>query len=1242
MTQTLSELTDADLLADYVRDRSPAAFSQIVHRHIHMVHAAAWRQVGDPHLAQDITQTVFLLLWQRASSINRNTQLAGWLLLATRNVAMNAKKQEMRLKRRERQVAQMTSEPQPAQSPEANAILPLLDNAIAALDATDRDAIVGRFFHSQSLSEVGERIGLSGDAAAKRVSRALTKLRQMLERRGVTASEATLTALLPTIAFHPVAPTTLVSTVLTGSSAAASATVVSLLRAALHPPKMMFVPIAAVMAGIAVLGGVAYLAVISHRSPQAATPPAQVIPVVLPVPAAAPVDDRTVTLLLVDDKTNAPITNAKVEVDVNNNRESSQAVGSDGKFLLHLPPEFESVRVYCRATGRVAMGLSFEAYAFKGDSPREYTVPMQAGITVGGVVVDDAGKPLAGANIHLSQFFDGSASDAPGTRLNESATTDANGKWEINGVPKKMDRLYLEVAHPAYPRGSYANALDGSHVDELRRGVFKTAMQQHKGKDIDGVVLDSQDQPVEQAKVVVANDRYEQDKPTAMTDALGQFHVSNVMTRWQSFLTVTAEGFAPEQVPLPGDDDNPTQPKPKISPTLKIHMKEPSVLQGTVVDPNGTPIEGVRVEAENWRGNRALEWSTKTDADGHFIWRDAPADSLQINAFKDKSTVEYYEVTPGATSVKITLYPPVKISGTVVDADTKTPIPAFRIVYGNHSGGPDDVIWQTGSARKLANGKYSAEISQFFNGGKLRIEAEDYIPAISRMIQGSEGTITVNFELKKGHGPSGIVVNPDGKPMPNMRVACIPQGTGLYFDSDQDLSNRADVAMVDTDKDGHFQFQPQDKKYAFVVFDDEGFALVTGEQLAGDGKIKLQKWARIEGDYRRNASPAKSAVVGATPQWERSPTMGMIRMAARKATTDANGHFAIDRLPPCDQVSLDELVPLGEGSETYAQLAQVTTTSGQTTTVHLGGKGRPVVGKASIPAGMTEPVDYRMQLSFQPVQSGEDLRARYMKSIVFPDDFPDMTVEQQSQWGQNYMKAHPEVMKEEEEIQQSAGRLRLQFFPSKDGTFRADDVEPGNYKINVILRAPFVRFEGRAPDVIGYAVMTFTVPARPACPTDEALDVGSIQLNPPVTVGPGKPLPPVELVSADGKPIDQTAWAGKVVVLHVFQVHNRTFFPVVTQLADKFNGNANVIVMNVGVLMLPKWATHIAEHDHLGGSLALDKDSYNMDFSAVYQQEIWLLQPQTSVFLLDAHGQLIEQITDPQKLAAAVEAAVGK
>ena len=259
---------DLELLREYASRQSEQAFETLAARHVSLVHSAALRQVRDPSLAEEITQTVFVILARKAGSLSPKTILPGWLYRTTRYVAAAALKIQRRRERRE-QEAQMLSTTHEAQADAVwEQLSPFLDEAMAHLRDKDRDALVLRYFQNKSLRDVGAALGLDEYAAQKRVSRALEKLRVIFAKRGLAM---TTTVLLGAISANsvqaaPVALAKSVAAVAIGKGAASGGLTLTLIKGALKIMAWTKMKTAMVVGAAVVLAtGTTTTLVIQHR-----------------------------------------------------------------------------------------------------------------------------------------------------------------------------------------------------------------------------------------------------------------------------------------------------------------------------------------------------------------------------------------------------------------------------------------------------------------------------------------------------------------------------------------------------------------------------------------------------------------------------------------------------------------------------------------------------------------------------------------------------------------------------------------------------------------------------------------------------------------------------------------------------------------------------------------------------------------------------------------------------------------
>jgi RNA polymerase sigma factor (sigma-70 family) len=206
--------TDLELLARYTRQHAEDAFAEIIRRHVGLVYSAALRQVRSPQLAEEVAQSVFIDLARSAAKLKPDTILTAWLYQVTRRTAIDVVRREASRQLREQIATEMNA--MNATAADWTHIEPLLDEAMHALDDTDRTAVLLRYFENKSLREVGATLGTSDDAAQKRVSRAIERLREFFAKRGVTVGASGLVVVISANAVQA-APVGLVVTISTAA-----------------------------------------------------------------------------------------------------------------------------------------------------------------------------------------------------------------------------------------------------------------------------------------------------------------------------------------------------------------------------------------------------------------------------------------------------------------------------------------------------------------------------------------------------------------------------------------------------------------------------------------------------------------------------------------------------------------------------------------------------------------------------------------------------------------------------------------------------------------------------------------------------------------------------------------------------------------------------------------------------------------------------------------------------------------
>jgi hypothetical protein len=266
------------------------------------------------------------------------------------------------------------------------------------------------------------------------------------------------------------------------------------------------------------------------------------------------------------------------------------------------------------------------ATAINPNSP-SYTVRLQRAASIGGVVRDERERPIHGARVlpmrgRFAAIWPEIAASPNSGRA--WAATDSEGRWRAMALPVGTapgETLHIRVTHP-----DHVTVESQATAREAR--AFSVVQVMRPGVSISGTVLSPFGRPVREAAVAIAASPWDGTALRLTTDQAGRFRSSRCLDPKSPGAVVLVYAFglawAVHHVAL----------APEI-PEQVIRLSRRRPLEGRVNDAQGQPVEGAVVTSSREVFGGLLGWEATTDANGHFIWYDAPTTGkLYLDVFK--------------------------------------------------------------------------------------------------------------------------------------------------------------------------------------------------------------------------------------------------------------------------------------------------------------------------------------------------------------------------------------------------------------------------------------------------------------------------------------------------------------------------------------------------------------------------------------------------------------------------------
>ncbi len=414
----IGTMTDEQLVEQFAARRAQAAFASeaaecafeaIVLRHGPMVLSVCRRALRDPHDVDDAFQATFLILARRAGSIRKRSGLGGWLRKVAHRVAARARALSVR------QVPLDGDHPvSPTDEPAT--IAELEDLRIAVLDEVQllpekyRLPVQLCYLEGRTHEEAARRLAWPVGTVRTRLTWARDRLRTRLTQRGLAVPAGFIGASLISLKARADVPAPLVKSTVEIATGRAGATAITALAS--HVLKGMLVSqLKFASLFVLVAGTLAGLASPFTRAQVRKTAEAAQAQNERPKDSKADANDDpaparevgTVFFRVVDRVSRQPLPGVRLTISINGKVEREQITEESGRIVIRLPKaEPESLTVTAHREGCAPIKVYLGGNGARDtEIPRSYTLVMDRGSSIGGIVNDEEGRPIEGVNVSL-------------------------------------------------------------------------------------------------------------------------------------------------------------------------------------------------------------------------------------------------------------------------------------------------------------------------------------------------------------------------------------------------------------------------------------------------------------------------------------------------------------------------------------------------------------------------------------------------------------------------------------------------------------------------------------------------------------------------------------------------------------------------------------------------------------------------------------------------------------------------